>query len=102
VNAPDAFAPAPDLAALGRRYDGPIPTALLEAALWGPALLAAGRTAAESRLFDRLARHAGSAIARHRQRGRNARVPPELAYDLLSHRRVGLAWYRRARELGWR
>ncbi|WP_119461336.1 hypothetical protein [Rhodospirillaceae bacterium SYSU D60014] len=74
------------LAAIERRYDGPIP------------LLPRDRmveAAAQSALFDRRARNA--TLARARARAQSHRIPDEaadgrLARDLLLYRQAGLAW----------
>lgn len=82
------------LAALERRFDGPIPAELRATAMGGRPHAAAG---AGSALFDRLARHATAALARTRETAgaNNAEGSAErqarLARDLRLYREAGLA-----------
>lgn len=81
------------LAALERRFDGPIPAELRAVAMGGRPHAAAS---ARSALFDRLARHATAALARTRETaGANAKTSAErqarLARDLRLYREAGLA-----------
>lgn len=79
------------LAALERRFDGPIPAELRAIAMGGRPHAAAS---AESALFDRLARHAAAALARTRETAgaeASAERQARLARDLRLYREAGLA-----------
>ena len=74
------------LAALERRYDGPVPPIPRDGTK---------EALAQSALFDRLARNAASARARARTQAygiSDEAVDSRLAGDLRLYRQVGLAW----------
>lgn len=84
------------MAALERRYDGPVPEILRRAALAsGPVRLAASDTASRSALIDRLAQQARDSLARRRRAGGDpgAVAPCPVANDLLSFRSAGLTLF---------
>lgn len=86
--------PLDAMAALERRYDGPVPETLRRAArAGGAARLEASEAMSRSALFDRRAQHARAALAGRRQAGG---MPDATASrDLDHHRRAGLAWRER-------
>ncbi len=94
----DRVDPLAGLAALGRRFDGPIPSDMRRTARAGGELPAARlEAAARSRLFDRLARQAQSALAEGRMRPTVERQ--RAASTLRFYRLAGLRWHDRAAAL---
>lgn len=95
------------LTAFERRFDGPVPVELQRATMGGPSHMAAAANA-RSALFDRLARHATTALARVRESAREstgvkseakARRQARLARDLRLYREAGIACRDAAAEL---
>lgn len=89
--------PLPALAALERRYDGPIPEPLLRAARLGsPALAALLLAEGQARFFKGMAQGQRAIIRRRRADGS---LYPGLFADLAFYCRRWRAWRRRARRL---